>query len=268
MTRGADESTADRAVAVFGDDDAHDRVVAELDEVDGIDVVRAAADPTRSLSGDPSAVVVDGVDALSALVCRESDRGDDATSNTASGAFPPVIVLNGGTDVPSIPETDLPATLDVVFERAAETEYHRPVTVEVDDVSVTGLFDVAMVVDEPATISAFEIRAGDSKLATLRADGVVVATAAGSRRYANRIGVPQLSSTVDGVAVAPIAQFSIEKRHWIVDERELRLRVVRDGAPVSVQVDGRVVTTVDSGTSVTVARESEVSLVRPIDGGN
>jgi NAD+ kinase len=106
------------------------------------------------------------------------------------------------------------------------------------------LVDVTLVTAEPARISEYTIISGDERVTSVRADGVVVATPAGSHGYALDAGGPRIAPETDVGTVVPIAPFAISDDHWVVSLSDIRLTVERDDAPVDLFVDGRRVGTV------------------------
>lgn len=102
------------------------------------------------------------------------------------------------------------------------------------------LVDVALLTAEPARISEYTVIAGtDSEIMSVRADGVVVATPAGSHGYAHAAGGPRLGTETGVGAVVPIAPFSTDADHWVVSLSELQLTVDRDETSVELLLDGR-----------------------------
>jgi len=95
-----------------------------------------------------------------------------------------------------------------------------------------------LVTDEPARISEYAVATRDRDVDQVRADGVVVATPAGSHGYAADAGGPLLSAGARALAVVPVSPFRVERSQWVLDA-PASLRVVRDDADVTLLVDGR-----------------------------
>lgn len=103
----------------------------------------------------------------------------------------------------------------------------------------TACLDVMLVRSEPGRISEYSVTAEQAR-SRFRADGVVVATPAGSHGYANAAGGPRLEDAAGAIAVVPVAAFGLGAPTWVVDaEVEVELRVVRDEGDVSLLLDGR-----------------------------
>jgi NAD+ kinase len=148
-----------------------------------------------------------------------------------------------------------PATVE------ARTVAHPLLSVDVGGDEVQGLLDVALVTSEPAHISEYTVADGSSVLGSFRADGVVVATPAGSAGYSHATGGPLLAPDT-GLAVVPVSPYTTKPRTWVVDA-PVTLGVERDESPVSLVVDGhaRRTVTVDDPVRLTVDRT--VDLLRP-----
>jgi NAD+ kinase len=113
--------------------------------------------------------------------------------------------------------------------------------------------DATLVTERPAHISEFAVAADGEAVGTVRSDGVVVATPAGSAGYTRRIDGPVLGPGT-GLAVTPIAPFATDPSRWVVGADGVRLRVERDDADVALLADDRIVRTVGPGETVTVGR--------------
>ncbi|AUV83883.1 hypothetical protein C2R22_05120 [Salinigranum rubrum] len=146
-------------------------------------------------------------------------------------------------------------------ELDARTVPHPVLSVDVSGREVRGLLDVALVTSEPAHISEYTVADGSGVLGSFRADGVVVATPAGSAGYGHATGGPLLAAGA-GLAVVPISPYTTKPRTWVVDA-PVALDVERDESPVSLVVDGQVRrrVTVDDPVRLTVGRT--VDLLRP-----
>jgi NAD+ kinase len=118
--------------------------------------------------------------------------------------------------------------------------------------AATVLRDAMLVTDEPARISEYAVRSGDRVVARFRADGVVVATPAGSRGYLSAAGGPIVEPGTRTLAAVPVAPFQTESDDWVLDDAAVSLTVHRD-TPVLLVVDGR--------ETRIVPREGPVSLV-------
>lgn len=101
-----------------------------------------------------------------------------------------------------------------------------------------GLFDVMLVTTEPARISEYAVDT-PGHADRFRADGVVVATPAGSRGYARAVGGPVLDSDAACLAVVPVAAFDVRPTVRVASvDATLSVRVEREEGGISLLVDG------------------------------
>lgn len=257
------------------------------DSIDASDDVTTVRDDVETvLAAEPTLAVADGESSLSALARAEPSvpvlpvgdvTGIDAVSPTAlPGALE--AIREGDATL-----TEL-AVVDVTVEprdddderpdRDAESSPERGDGDEradstgntaVDEISGEGrnraLFDVTLVTDEPARISEYGLSSRGETVDTIRADGIVVATAAGTSGYASALETPRLAAAVDAVAVAPIAPFATQTRQWILPTDDLSLTVERDDGDVSLVVDDRVVQAIGVDDRIRLSVDSTLSTV-------
>lgn len=209
------------------------RSVAALD---GVAVEERAAD---AVAADPATAVAVGEAALIDLVRADVDV--------------PILPIDAGDGVGSVPLAD---GADAV-ERTLTGEYEtrrRPVLGVALDGERAGraVFDAMLVREEPARVSEYGVAAPDP-IERFRADGVVVATPAGSHGYARAAGGPVVIPDGDAVAVVPVGAFAIRIDHWVVDAgTPVTLTVERDEGDVGLLLDGRDVGRVPPGVPVEV----------------
>jgi NAD+ kinase len=199
------------------------------------DGAREAAAVVSDAGGDAvvgAAALDGGVDALAAL-------GEAALLDALDARLGvPVLPVDAGREYPSVASGDLPGALAALATADFAVERQPTLGVAVGDRTLRALADVTVVTDEPARISEYRVQTGDGTADTVRADGVVAATPAGSRGYASDAGGPTVSPDANALAVVPIAPFRVERTRWVLDP-PVTLTVVRDGADVSLFVDGR-----------------------------
>jgi NAD+ kinase len=127
------------------------------------------------------------------------------------------------------------------------------------------LRDVALVTAAPASISEYAVVAGETTVASVRADGVVVATPLGSDGYAAAAGGAVLEVGT-GLTVVPISPFSTASVAHVVDQaRGISISVERDGE-VALYVDGVRDGSLDVDDSLHVACVDSVDVVTPSAG--
>lgn len=215
-----------------------------------------------------------GVDIYRANVDEEVDSGSDGL--LAVGAEALTALIEGGS--PTVPvlavETALgfPETGEVVdaarsLGRGDYTTVEHPVfgvTVG-DEHAGNAVVDVMVVTSDPGSISEFRIVSG-TEIGEVRADGVVVATPAGSHGYARSAGGPRLRPGVDAASVVPVAAFSMSSDRWVVGlDTPVEITSERD-VPVSLLVDHER-RHLRPNRTVTVSAVDAVNLVVPDDPG-
>jgi NAD+ kinase len=222
----------------------------------------AAADAVAAAGGDP----VVGEDAVTHASSNEAGlavaAGAEALVDLVrAGVDVPVLPVDAGPGVRSVSRADLNAAVaDATAGRFREAV--RPLlSVSVDgDLPVRAAFDVTLVTTEPARISEYALRTADRRVAEFRADGLVVATPAGSREYANDAGGPVLDPSTGVLAATPIAPFITDADDWVLPERDLTLSVERNEGDVSLIVDGRDEGRVPHHAAIDVSRTGDLRL--------
>lgn len=188
--------------------------------------------------------------------------GSTAVSAAATdGPDAPVLPVDAGRGVRSVPAAAVGEAVASFAAGEAETTTRPVLSVSVDgDAPVRALFDVMLVTTEPARISEYAVTTGETPAAEFRADGVVVATPAGSTGYADAADGPVLDPETDVLSVTPVAPFVTDAQRWVVPDDDLTLSVERDEGDVSLLVDGRDRGTVSPATPVRVRRSDELRL--------
>lgn len=200
-------------------------------------VAAAGADPVAGTDADVAAVVA---------------AGEQAVCETAR-ACPsvPILAVDAGAGFRSVPA----ATVETAVERLFADEWDalaHPV-VEVAD-GPRAVTDVTLVTEAPARISEYEVRSEGDHVATVRADGVVVAFPAGSGGYARAAGGPVVAPGTDAVAVVPISPFATDPDHWVLPLERVTLTVERDETAVELLADDRRTGVVEPGVPLTLSR--------------
>lgn len=224
------------------------------------------------LEADPSFVVTTDRSAIGLLVRSDHEL--------------PVLPVACGPDVRSIQASDLESAVAAVLDGRAERTHLETLAVEVPTVDPSegsgttpegdatvstadythrAAFSVALFPDEPARISEYAIRWRDELLARVRADGVVVATPAGTRGYAGAAGGAVCSVELGALVVVPVSPFTTTRRQWILPAEEVSISVERDECPISLQADDEVVGRVDTGVDVSVTTGAELEILL-VDG--
>lgn len=232
-------------------------VVGEAEDVDVTAAVAAAGGEART--GDVTDLLASSLDALVAV-------GEDALFDLATGALSvsvPVLPVAAGPGVCSVPAPALDAALDRLVDGEGERLSLPIVAVTVGGRERTrALADVTLVTAEPAKISEYAVRAGADLVSRFRADGVVVATPAGSAGYASTVGAPVVAHDTGVVAVAPIAPFQTDPDHWVLPADAVSLSVERDEVAVELLADTRTVGPVSPDTPIDLSRVDGLPVLR------
>lgn len=218
--------------------------VADAVEASGRSPVVGAA--SEVVAHDPAVVVAVGEPALLSLV--------------PAGVDAPVLPVAAGRGVRSVPDDR--ATVERAVDRLVAGEWtavEHPL-VAADPAGERALTDLMLVTAEPARISEYTVRAGEEMVANFRADGVAVATPAGSVGYARAASGPVLAPDVAAVAVVPVAPYAIDPDHWVLPVEDVSLTVERDEAPVALLADDRSVGAVDPHQPVTFGRDGTLAI--------
>jgi len=194
----------------------------------------------------------------------ETDRvvavGQAALSAVAAAPGDPLVVpVEAGRGVRSVAHEAVPAAVAALPE--AQVESHPVFEVEAaGDPVGTAFWDVTAVTAEAARISEYAVGSSTDAVGQFRADGVVMATPAGSPGYAHRVGGPVLAPNGSAGAVTPIAPFQTDRDHWVLSLDGLTVSVERDEATVALFVDGESAATVARGETVRLSRAGHVRL--------
>lgn len=176
----------------------------------------------------------------------------------------PVIPVAAGPGLPSVPREAVASALERFGSDDWATVAQPLLSVgpDGDDSAETALFDAALVTAEPARISEYTLSAGGETVGTVRADGLVAATPAGTRGYAETVGTPVVEPGLDVLAVAPIAPFETDPDTWLLSDDDLSVTVERDETPVTVLADDRTVAEVGVEATVRITRNGALRTVR------
>lgn len=230
-------------IGVAGPTAAATSLAAAIDDED----VRVGAAP-RLVEAAPELIVALGEEALSALV--------------RAGVEAPVLPVGTGPGLPSVEAEAAPALVDEFTAAGGRTRAVPVLAVAIDEEPVgRGLFDAMVVTREPARISEYAVETA-SGTDRYRADGVVVATPAGSHGYGRAVGGPVLDAGAGSLAVVPVAAFAIRAAPRVTGaDASLTVSVERDEGDISLLVDGTDRGTVPTRRPVRVAVDGALDLV-------
>jgi NAD+ kinase len=222
----------------------------------------------------PEAPLVDEVAAAGAHPVTGPDATDPDAVEAVAAAGPaalrslapctlPVLAVDC-PDLPGVARADLDRGLRAAAEAGATTRV-PVIAARTGDTEARAVYDVTLVTAEPARISEYAVTAGGERLDEFRADGVVVATPAGSRGYARDAGGPTVLAA-DVASVVPVGPFQVHADAWVVGldgpaDPAVVVTVERDEASVDLHADGERVSGVRPGDPVAVGAVGHLHLV-------
>lgn len=229
---------------------------------DTSDVVEAltglAADPVvdtpeNVLATSPDAVVAVGEAGLLALArCRPAA---------------PILPVAAGAGVRSVPRESVDDALSRLVAGDWTTVCQPLLSVGGADTQRSlALMDAMAVTAEPAHISEYTLTAGGEQVARFRADGIVVATPAGTRGYARAAGAPVVQPGLDVLVAVPIAPFATSLDHWVVADDEVTVTVERNESAVDVLADDRAIGVATLDDVVSIRADGAIETIRVPEG--
>lgn len=236
MTQASEGTT----VGVVGE---HPAVVEAVAAAGGQPVT---GDASTVLDSDPDVVVAVGTDAMVALAPGDPDV--------------PVLPVEAGRGVQSVPGMAVEPAIRNLLAGQYRLVGHPVLSAGSSRGETPALLDLMLVTEEPARISEYTVRAGDDEVGSFRADGVVVATPAGSVGYANAADGPVVAPESGVAVVVPVAPFATDQDQWVLSHDDIELVVERDETPVELLADGHNHGTVLAGEGLLVRPEGSVSV--------
>lgn len=234
-------------IGVVGGGETAERVARQLED-DGESVLHEQADAV--VERGPTAVVAVG----EASIVRLVRAGVDA----------PVIGVETDPGVPSVSAGDVSGTVEQLADDDCRIR-ELPLLAASSDGDPLGpaVFDAMLVRTEPGRISEFGVGAAHGH-SRFRADGVVVATPAGSHGYAAAAGGPHLALDASAVTAVPVAPFGFGAPSFVFDPVDgIELTVERDEGDVSVLLDGQERRRLSGVATVTLASAGVLRSVEP-----
>jgi NAD+ kinase len=117
--------------------------------------------------------------------------------------------------------------------------------------------------------AALALRIDGELLVRYASDGVIAATPQGSTAYAFAAGGPLVSPRAQGMIVMPDAPHGLFNRAVVLAERErLGIEVLATSAPVSIELDGRLLSSEEPGATLEIGAQPDAfRVVRVYRGG-
>ena len=191
------------------------------------------------------------------------------TGRSFVGSGVPILGINLGR-LGFLTDTPLGSMFDVMREVLAgqfKIKHHFALEANVyNDVTLisSGLAmnDVVLQRNDHPRMIEFEMYARDQLVFCLRADGLVLATPAGSTAYALSAGGAIIHPEIEAISVVPICPHTVSNRPIILPaDDHIELKLIDSPAPAALNLDGQVHSTLDAGESVHIKRAGEISLV-------
>ncbi|MDQ7004513.1 MAG: NAD(+)/NADH kinase [Ghiorsea sp.] len=108
----------------------------------------------------------------------------------------------------------------------------------------------------------FEMYARNQLVFRLRADGIVLATPAGSTAYALSAGGAIVHPEIEAISVVPICPHTVSNRPIILPAYDnIQLNLIDSPAPAALNLDGQVHSTLNMGDQVFIRRADDITLV-------
>ena len=169
----------------------------------------------------------------------------------------PILGINMGTlgFLVDVDPKDAARTLEhVIFGFDVVERSRLEIKVNGDPISCA-TNEVALLSASPAKMLEFEITVDDSLLESLRADGLLFATATGSTAYAMSAGGPIVDPRVDATVLVPMAPFKLSARPWVLSEDSvISVELLLPGKKALVVVDGQNVATISNRDKVVISK--------------
>lgn len=186
----------------------------------------------------------------------------------------PVLAVDGGPGLRGVPRADATDAIECILDGESATVDRRTLAVSTHDTAESpssharhgdhawrALADVSCITAEPARITEYGLHTPEGDVARFRADGIVLATPAGSHGYARAAGSHVLAPNTSVLAAVPIAPFATDAADWVLPDASVTVSVERDESDVELRVDDDAVRTLTLGDRVTVTPNDPFELV-------
>ncbi len=208
--------------------------------------------PLRSLVRRVDAVLVLGGDGTFLAAAREAARADV-----------PVLGVNlGGLGfLTETAESDLHVALERLIAGDVEIEHRMMVEARVSSRrggaawTESGLNDVVIHQADESRMVRLDLRIGPTRIGTLAADGLIVATPTGSTAYSLSAGGPIVRPTIEALLATPICPHSLVFRPLLIGaDEKLRIRVGESVSRARLTIDGQISRLLAPGDEVEIRR--------------
>ncbi len=149
-----------------------------------------------------------------------------------------------------IPQTLSPAKVPESLQQLETNEYTERAlpTIALTQANqhiTTGLFDLFISPNQVAEITTFAITT-DTLDTEFRADGIATGTPIGTNGFLQAAGAPIVDYDTEAIITVPLAQFDLEKSHWVFSpETTITIDVIEASSPILALTDGTATHTID-----------------------
>ncbi len=185
-----------------------------------------------------------------------------------AGSGVPVVGVNFGEVgfLAAISRDDLSAGLERVVGGDFERLSLPGITVDYGDSSALAINDVAITRRAGDRVAQLAYAVGGEEAGSVRCDGLVVATAAGSTGYNLANGGPVMAWGVEGYVVSFIAPHSLTARALVIAPEDELTVDNRSHDPVELSIDGRPRAEIAPGDQVTARFSPDAAILGlPVD---
>lgn len=185
------------------------------------------------------------------------------------GSKVPILGINLGR-LGFLTDTPLGSMFDVMNEILAgqfKTKHHFALEAKVFSngaliSSGIAMNDVVLQRNDHPRMIEFEMYSREQLVFRLRADGLVLATPAGSTAYALSAGGAILHPQIDALSVVPICPHTVSNRPIILPaDNPIELKLIDSPAPAALNLDGQVHSTLSANDHVHIKKAGDISLV-------
>jgi len=194
-----------------------------------------------------------------------------AAARAVAQAGVPIVGVNLGSlgFLTEVPVEELYETLQALVDKRVTVESRSMIHCHLMRngeriIHYDAMNDAVVAKSAMARIIEVEVQVNGEKIATYRADGLVVATPTGSTAYSLAAGGPVVAPDVNAFVITPISPHMLTHRPVVVNDRyEVQVLVKSVQEEASLTVDGQVGIPLFDGDIVTCRRSArQVSLLR------
>ncbi len=158
------------------------------------------------------------------------------------------------------------------FERALAGDFETltlpALAVETPDGELAAINDLAIHRRQGARVARLSYTVGGEEIGSVRCDGLVLATPAGSTGYNLANGGPVMAWGVEGFAVSFISPHSLTARSIVVSPDDVLSVQNRSSDPVDVSVDGQAAGSIAAGDAITASFLREAADLAQVPGSS